>query len=388
MKAIGQSNKKQKTNSEYKGMAVKVKEFITVQDAFDNVQTGVLGTNVRTGEDVRVFLTVPKTDEIAEKYKDRPTLEKWSGEFNEFGVDKTVDPGAVMYFENCIPFNKKDDPMGEHFKSIWPVRLGDNPDQVAKLFVHGTMVVQGNYKYEDLIKDGEPVMNDKTGEPVKRKTLIGGNVFHFDHKPSSFVIGASGDDVVENLRNALATKENPYMLVRYLDADGKVCAEQFGTKSWTKDADDNFEKLSNEEAATRWASQIDDTMKALPDAASVSIVPVEKFKLSDKKIKNPSNAYKFKEVAQSCLNYKDDEPAQNLQYCFAKRSQKYPMILSKVDTVEKKDKENPAKDPTLLGDLSYAPTFSANMTALAAMRDADQAQDTEQEPAQASSPAP
>lgn len=378
------SSKKQATR-EYKSYPVKVNEFITVSDALGNAQKGVEGINLVTGEPGRFFLTVPKNEQTAEKYKNRPTLEKWSEPFKEFGATKEIKPGAVLFFKDCIPFNAKDDPMGEHFKAIWVDRLGDNPQAVQDRFVRGYMVVEGAYRYEDMVKDGQPVLKED-GSPVKAKILTGGHALSFDYKPDNFISGKPDNEMATQIAAALAAKNNPQLLVRFLDSQNDVCAEVFGSRSW----EDPQTMRAPEDAAAKWVLEIENLLKAIPDATSVNIVPAEKYAMSKEGIEKGNIGRAFKEMDFATHHYDGDTRLCNMQQCFGMVGEDdYNNILNKLDSVEKGNKDVPEKDPTLLGGLQYSASFDANMEFLEAASQGDDAShDAEQEPALEDSPAP
>ncbi|MCP3942832.1 MAG: hypothetical protein GY710_15285 [Desulfobacteraceae bacterium] len=363
MRARQQSNNG-KRKAEYKSIAVKVDKFFTVKDEHDNTQTGVSGTNLLNGKTEHFFMTVPKNEEKAADYKNRPSLEKWAGVFKEFGITKEVLPGAVLHFKNCIPFDKKEDPMGKHYKAIWVDRLGDNPQDVQDCLVRGCMVVEGFYDWNDKIGENGIPETKEDGSPIKYSTLTGGRAFSFETRPDHFIKGTIGPELERQLQQALASKNNPQLLIRYMNEDGQVCCDTFGSKSWVKDDENNFVKRSPEEATALWSKELKAVMITLPDAKSVDIIPAEAFSLSKEAISKGTRARAFKAVDFACTHYGEDKTKlKNMQLCFGKCSSDadYSHILNKLDCVEKGDKANPAKDPTLLGNLEYSPNYGANV---------------------------
>ena len=376
MRAKTQTSDKNK-RAEYKSYAVKVEKFITAKDELGNVQSGVQGINLVTGKSDRFFMTVPKNDETAARYKNRPSLDKWSKPFLEFGTEKEIQPGAVMFFKDCIPFKGKDDPMGEHYKAIWVDRLGDNPQMVQGRLVRGYMVVEGQYKLADMVKGKTPILKE-SGEPVQSKILTGGYALSFEHSPAKFITGTPGDELNTQIAAALSTKNNPQLLVRFMDVNNNVCAEVFGSKSW----EDKTTQRSPKDASLLWGAEINDLIKAIPDAESVSIIPVEKYALSKEGIEKGHIGPAFKGVDHATHYYDEGTKLCNLQQCYGMVGMgEYTNILNKLDCVEKGNKDLPAKDPTLLGGLEYSSSFEANMEFLeaASSDDEKQGQDAGQE---------
>lgn len=385
MRAKQISNSKKK-RVEYKNFAVQVKEFITVQDALGKTRVGVTGKNLVTGEEGNFFLTVPKNEEMAKKYENRPTLEKWSEEFKEFGVKKQVKPGAVMFFKNCIPFNNEDDPMGKHYKATWVDRLGDNPQEVQDCMVSGAMVVDCFYEFEDkLDENGKPDLKED-GSSKKKANLVKGRVYHFGTRPENFIQGVPGDELKTQIAAALASKNNPQLLVRYMNDDDQVCSDTpVSSKTWAQDGNNELVRLPDEQAADLWNDEINKVMIALPDAEYVSIIPAETYNLSTEAIKKGSRAAAFKSCDIACSHYEDGNKLKNMQHCFGKTgTDEFSHILNKVDCVETGNKNDPKKDPTLLGDLQYSTNYAANVAItdeLLRPETADQSQEADQESA-------
>tara|TARA_B100000614_G_scaffold261900_1_gene293147 strand:+ start:1014 stop:2240 length:1227 start_codon:yes stop_codon:yes gene_type:complete len=382
------SKSKKNNQTELPNIPVRIKEFIHVKAPGPGGntinQTGVLGTNMLNGKDEKFFLTVPKNEELAAKYKKRPDLKKWSEPFKEFGQTKEIKPGAVMMFKNCRPFGSdknENDPIGFHHRATWVDRFADNAQQAQQSFIRGYMVVEGNYDTMPKMEGDKQVLNDKD-EPVNIRIFKSGSAYSFETKPDNHITGVPGPELQEQIAAAMAARNNAQMLVRYINEAGQVCYDRFGSNGWEKNENDEFVKRDPADAANVWIDEIKKTMTALPEAVSVNIVPAAKFQLSSKAIEDGNMGRAYKEMDYACTHKADDGSLmKNMQQCFGKTSEDYPNIIFKLDSVHKGDKENPAKDPTLLGQLDYSPTHSANIAVVDAMLNEDAQQTQNQAPA-------
>jgi hypothetical protein len=311
-------------------------------------ETGVVGRNLLNGNIQTFFLTVPQTDERKKSTESRPDLKVWAREnFVEFGVRKKIDHGAIFHFKGCMPW--KDDSKGEHFKSHWVDRLGDNPAQVQECFVNGpAMMVDGQIENRTRMVHGV----EKTFP-----FLVSGKVYNFETDPSKFICGRPDQALFDNVAAADAKNPSTSFLIRYMDNEG-VAYDDFVSKSWASP----LERRTSDVVAQMILNEISSTMTKLPSIQDVNILPVQTYSLSPKAIKANGPAFA---KAHLCCTFVDayGTEVKNVQHFFCKTGiHPNRNFINKLDCVDPffGNRLDPAKNPTTIGGLSVSSAYDNN----------------------------
>jgi len=213
------------------------------------------------------------------------------------------------------------------------------------------------FNYEDA--------KDDDGNPTKKRIPKAGKVYDFESDPAEHIRhqGQPNDELAGKIEAAINEKKDAAFLVRFMDSEG-VAFDKFEGKNWVYE-NNQLSARTPEEATKEWMTDITKTMKQLPNVEGVNIVPAETFQLSKKTIEEGGGAA-FAKAHHACTHKdQDGEYRKNLQHFFCKvGDDEFSHIINKLDCVDTNNshahKQDPRKDPVLIGGLTYSAAYKAN----------------------------
>ena len=303
-------------------LPVRVKGYIEKDGA-----AGIVGSDVRTGKDVTIFLsTIGK----AASNQKRLSVEALRDGFKVKRDQYKLEPGGLISCKGAFQPMERG---GGADITTWINVLGDNTKEVDKYVGHSPTAMLRMFGQEGSAR---------------------GTVYVYENDPAKYVRGMTAEDVREGLVDVAQNATRPGFMIRVLDHEGRVV--DYAQKAKYYNQQEN-RHLDPDEIAGVIAREAGAMVRQHP-GCSLDIVPIELISVSSKALiteNGHSQLGAFQANASFFMieqeNGETDLVCKDVFMKFGGTSNEFINALFVTDPY------GPGVDPVLLGQLEYSPQY-------------------------------